>query len=507
MAASIAPAMLWVSGCTVGGALPPATAIIDPAWDERQPVTAIERREDWWRALGDPMLDALVTRAIDASPDLQTAAVKVLQAEAQARVTGAASWPQFGLNGGLNAFRIPPELADRLQGIDPTILQDSLTLQGSWELDFWGKERSATRADRLSALNLRASYNAALVSLLGDLATTYVNMRVLEARLALARRTEASQAHAAVLAETRHREGKSDGQDPAQAQTSAAQARSQTASLEAQTKQQRHALALLAGLTDGEMAPLLAQSGRIPVAPAAPDSGIPRDLLRNRADVVAAELTARAQFERLKSAKASLYPSFSLSGALGLSATTIGASTLLDMFNWNKRSVSGGVALSVPLFNHGKLVSQVRVQDAAVEEALLAYEKSVLAAQRDVRDALVQFDTSQRSSSALTDAGRSSATALRIAAARYREGASDHQSLLSAEFSDLAIRDAQLQAQGNAALSYIALNRALGAGPKAAGLPEQLSPRVRARMTKRTRWGKLLPSAASPSPGTTERPR
>jgi len=506
-AAGMTLGLLLVAGCAGGGTLPPPTPVIDTIWSDRLPANAAPRRADWWRAFTDTVLDALVAHAIRASPDLQSAAVKIVQSQAQARLSSGGGAPQIGLTGGVNAVRIPPELAERLQRLDPVIIKDSLTVQASWEPDLWGKQVNAARADRLNALGAQASYEAALVSLLGDLASAYVTLRVLEARLVIAKTTEDVQAQAAALAAIRQREGRTALQDPAQAAANAAQARAQTGTLEAQLHQQRHALALLAGMTEGEIAPVLAAPGRIPVAPAAPDAGIPRDLLRDRPDVRAAEFAARAQFAKLKSARASLYPSFSLSGLLGFSATTIGASTLLDLFTWDKRAVAGGIAFNVPLFDRGRLVAQVRVQDAAVEQALLGYEKAVLAAQRDVLNALVQCDTAQQSIAALSDADEASGIALRIAMARYREGASDHRTLLSAELSDLAIRDARLQADGNVALGYIALNRALGAGPGAADLPDPLSPGIRARMTHRTHWGTLLPPAPPASPVTPESPQ
>lgn len=506
-AAGVTLGLLLVAGCAGGGTLPPPTPMIDAVWADRLPATTLARRTDWWRALGDPVLDTLILHAIGASPDLQSAAVKILQSQAQARLSTAGGAPQIALTGGINAVRIPPELAERLQRLDPTIVKDSLTLQASWEPDLWGKQRNAARADMLNALGAQASYEAALMSLLGDLASGYITLRVFEARLALARQSEAVQAHAATLAAVRHGEGRTALQDPAQANATAAQARAQTGALQAQLLQQRHALALLAGMTESEIAPLLAAPRRIPVAPAPPDVGVPRDLLRDRPDVRAAELAARAQFAKLQSAKANLYPSFSLSGLVGFSATTIGASTLLDLFNWDKRSIAGGVAFSVPLFDRGKLVAQVRVQDAGVEQALLGYEKAVLAAQRDVLNALVQCDTAQQSMAALSDADEASRVTLRIAMARYHEGASDHRTLLSVELSDLAIRDARLQAEGNVALGYVALNRALGAGPSAADRPALLSPKVRARMTNRTRWGVLLPTAQPTPPAEPESPR
>ncbi len=459
---------LLLCACTVGGEFKRPPAKIDPAWLDTPAGTGALRRDDWWRALDDPVLDALVARAVKESPDVRTAAAKVVQAAAQARVSAAVRNPEIGASGALDAYRIPPELAERIDGIDPFLLRDSLNIQASWEIDFWGKALSGARADRADLLASRAAYRAALVSLLGSLSSAYVDFRVLQARRVLADESASTQARSARLAAVRYREGATSPQPAAEAETGAAQARAQAEALDLQVAQARHGLALLAGMTDAEIAPMLADQRPVPAAPVPPDPGLPRDLLRSRPDVEQAELAARAQFERLKSAKASLYPSFSLAGTLGFSATTIGDSSLLDIFSWDSRSVSGGLSFLVPLFDRGRLVAQVRVQDAIVRQALIAYEKTVLAAQRDVTDALSQTVSTRRSLAALQRAERESATSLRIAAIRYREGAGDRQSLLGAQASHLAIRDALAEAQGNAALSWVALNRALGGGSGAA---------------------------------------
>lgn len=462
---------LLLCACAVGGEFEPPVTKIDPVWLDAPTGTVAERREDWWRLLNDPVLDELIAQAIVASPDVKTAAAKVMQAAAQARISVAERNPEIGASGALDAYRIPPELAERIDNIDPFLLRDSLNIQASWEIDFWGKALSAARADRADLLASRAAYRAALVSLLGNLSSGYVDYRVLQAQHAIANESAVTQADLARLATIRYREGAISSQPVAEAEASAAQARAQAETLSLQLAQARHGLALLAGMTDAEITPIMAEVRTVPVAPAPPDPGLPRDLLRSRPDVEQAELAARAQFERLNVAKANLYPSFSLAGTLGFSATTVGDSSLLDIFSWSSRSVSGGLSFLVPVFDRGRLTAQVRLQDAVVQQSLIAYEQAVLAAQRDVTDALSQTVATRRSLAALQRAERASAAAVRVVAIRYREGATDRQSLLKAEASHLAIRDSLVQAQGNTALSWVAINRALGGGGATGPIP------------------------------------
>jgi len=479
----------------------PLPASLDPRWTVQAGPESVAQRQDWWRALDDTTLDALVVHAVSASPTLQSAAAKVAQAAAQARVSGALRAPQAGASGALDFYRLPPELAQRLRDIDPSITYAKLQIGGSWELDFWGRAKNAARADAYAHLGAEQAYRAALVSLIGQLANAYITYRTGAARLAIAQAAASAREQGLALADARHRDGASDAGDPAQARIAARQQDAQVATLAAAVAEARHAVTLLAGMTEGEAAALLDRPAPIPAAPPPPDPGVPRDLLRARPDVMEAELAARSQYARLKSAKASLYPSFSLSGAIGFSATTIGASSLSDLFNWDKRLVSNGLSFTLPLFDHGKLKGQIQVQDAAFEQALQGYEQAVLMAQRDVADALAQVAAGRQTLAALSAAATASAQQQALAAARYRAGSGTRQDILSAQLTDASLRDALVQAQGDAANAFVALNRALGLGARAQGLPSPLSPETRARMDARSDWGpRLDPIAGAHDP-------
>jgi len=470
----------------------PLPALVDDAWTREAGPDAVAQRADWWRELNDPVLDALIVRAVQSSPSLQSAAARIAQAQGQMRSSGASRGPQLGAGGGINVLRLPPAVAERVDNIDPTIVFDSLQLQSSWELDFWGGAQNAARADAFAYLSAQQAYNAALVSLIGQLASAYIDFRTNQARLVLAKADAEGRADSLRLADARYRHGATDASDPAQARLAAAQQEAAVAALVLAVEQGRHAIALLAGTTDAEIAPLLADTAPIPIVPAPPDAGVPNDLLRARPDVLQAELAARSQYARLSSARANLYPSFTLSGSVGLSGNTIGNGSLLDIFDWSGRTVSSGLSFVLPLFQRDRIVGQIEAQDAGFEQALQTYVQAVLAAQRDVGDALAQYDATRATVAALTVATQESARLLRLARDRYEDGAGTRQDILNAGFNDTATRDALLQMQGNAAIAYVTLNRSLGLGAQAQDLPPPLSPETSDRMRARTNWGDRL---------------
>lgn len=477
--------------------LPPPVA---DAWSSQAGPEVAPPRADWWRALNDPVLDALVVHAVDASPNLQSAAAKIAQASAQMQISSAASLPQHSVGGSLNQYRLPPEVAEKLKGIDPDLSLAKVQVGSQWEVDFWGKAKNTALADAYGYLGAQAAYRAALVSLIGEVAAAYVDVRTAERRLAIAQQEAAIREAGLGLAQARHRDGASDSGDPAQARALAGQQQAVVASLIDAVKQGRAKVALLAGMTLEQAAPLLDRPAAVPTAEAATDPGLPRDLLRARPDVMQAELAARAQYARLKTAKASLYPSFALNGSLGFSATTLGQSSLTDIFNWDKRLITSGLSLTMPLFDHGRLAAQVQVQDSAFEQAIQAYMQAVLSAQRDVEGALSQQRAAQAGLTLLQGVSSDMRRQVTLAEARYRRGAGLRQDLLTAQVNALAAEDAVAQAQGNAADAYVAVQRALGLGAGVPGMPPMLSPETHQRMDERTRWGRRLETLTDGTP-------
>ncbi|KPF79947.1 hypothetical protein IP78_08225 [Brevundimonas sp. AAP58] len=484
--------ILLLSACGTTMPMAALPQAVDPAWLTEAGPDVVPQQSDWWRAFGDPTLDALVVRAVQDSPNLQSAAAKIAQAQGQMMSTGASLGPQFAAAAGSNVVRIPPALAERIDRIDPTIYSANLGVQSSWELDFWGGARNAALGDAYAYLSAQQAYDAALVSLIGQLASAYIDYRTSQARLALARNDAALRTQSLALAEARHRHGLTDPSDPAQARLALQQQEATVAALVLDVELGRHAIALLTGTTDAEIADILIDPIPIPAAPSPPNPGVPHDLLRARPDVLQAELVARSQYARSNSAKANLYPSFSLSGSIGLSSNTIGESSLLDIFSWDERSVRGGLSIVLPLFQRDRIMGQVLVQDAGLEQAIQAYSQAVLAAQRDVADALAQYTAARDTAEALGASTAESERLVQLASDRYAQGGAARQDILTAQLNDSAVQDALLQARGNVAMAYVALNRSLGLGARAPGMPTRMSAETSQRMQARTRWGDRL---------------
>lgn len=493
-------AALSLAACSTGGPMRPLPTPVADVWSMEAGPEVAPPRDDWWRALTDPTLDALVAHAVEASPNLQSAAAKVAQASAQMGISGVASLPQYSVGGSISQYRLPPEAAEKLKDIDPDLALAKVQVASQWEPDFWGRAKNAARADAYGYLGAQAAYRAALVSLIGEIAAAYVDVRTAERRLAIAQQSAEIREACVRLAEARHRDGASDSGDPAQARALEGQQQAVVAGLVEAVAQGRAKVALLAGMTVQQAAPLLDRPAAIPTVGAATDPGLPRDLLRARPDVMQAELAARAQYARLKSARANLYPSFALNGSLGFSATTIGQSSLTDIFNWDKRLLTSGLSLTLPVFDHGRLAAQVEVQDAAFEQTIQAYMQAVLGAQRDVESALAQQGATQQSLTLLQGVASDVRRQVALAEARYRHGAGARQDLLTAQINALAADDAVAQAQGNAADAYVAVQRALALGAGAPGMPPMLSPDTRQRMEARTRWGARLDALTEETP-------
>lgn len=250
----------------------------------------------------------------------------------------------------------------------------------SWEIDFWGKFRRDIESERASYFGIIAAYDDALVTLLADVASTYVNIRTLEERLRVARRNLELQQESLRIATAQFKGGETSERDVQQATTQLAQTESQLPHLQEALMQNKDALAVLLGITPGEVDQHLAGPSHIPVTPVTVAVGIPRDLLRRRPDVVAAGLQAASQSALIGVAKAQMYPSFSLAGEFGLTGNNELNNSLSDMFNWQGRALKAGAGFVFPIFNYGRLINQVRVQDAQFQAAVLQYQNTVLSA-------------------------------------------------------------------------------------------------------------------------------
>ena len=490
----LALAALPLAACTVGPDFVKPEVSVNPSWREHGEGVRAEKSaadRDWWRNLDSPTLTALVASAYRNNPTLQIAGVRVLQAQAQLNIAIGAQYPQQqALTGSILYQSREPGLL----GSETDLVTRQIGLGATWELDFWGKYRRNIEANRSALLGTVAAYDDALVTLVASVANAFVALRTLSAQVAVYTANAAAQAEGLRVAQVRFEFGETSALDVSQATTRLEETNAQIPGLEQQWRQTANTLSLLLGEPPGAVDSLVQDSSDLPKPPPELDVGIPRDLLRQRPDVREALEAAAAQSALIGVAESALYPSFSLSGFLGFGSTDTGSSSLSNLFSWDGRTLQAGGSFVFPIFNYGRLTNQVRVQDAAFQQAVLSYQNTVLAAQEDVENALAAFVYGKRIAAALEQAAVSARRTTALALIQYKEGQVGFTPLLNAYDSQLQVEDALAQSRGQVLLGLISVYRALGGGWQTRAGQGMVSESVANEMRQRTDWGDMLPT-------------
>ena len=410
----------------------------------------------WWEQFNDPVLNSLVTRAAQTNLDIRLAESRLRQARAELGVTDAGLWPQLNMNGSAQRSRSPGPGGN---GVIGNSFQAGF--DAAWELDIFGGTRRAVEAAEADLAAAQESRRDVLVSLLAELAVDYVALRGSQRRLVIARENLAMQQHSAELTRLRFKGGLASALDVANAAAQVASTAAQLPMMEAASQQTIHALCLLLACEPGALTAELSRPGAIPLAPAGIPVGVPSDLLRRRPDIRNAEAQIHGATARIGVALADLFPKFTLSGNAGLSGNK--PHTLVDMHN---RFWSFGPSATWPIFDAGRILSNVRVQRALQEQALLTYEKTVLTALQEVENALVVSAREQEHVRLLQEAVTANRKALNLALQLYTEGQTDFLSVIEAQRSLYGAEEALALSDQAVATDLISLYKALGGGWK-----------------------------------------
>lgn len=450
---------LLTGGCASSETYKLPTLAIPALWKNAPalPTTSIASKNDlaqWWKTLGDPVLDQLAEAALQNSPDLRSAAAKVREARAQKGVSDANLWPSLSATANASRSKGSKEV-----GAGTTSNQFAAGVDASWELDLFGGLSSAAEA---SDASLRASIETlrdTRVTLLAETAQGYITYRSLQARLKVARDNLKSQEETLAITRWRQQAGLVTDLDVAQATSSVEQARAAIPALENSQESTRNALAVLAGLTPTKLAILLKKAGDIPQTSTTLTIGIPAETLRQRPDIRAAEQQLLAKTALVNKAEAARYPSLTLSGSIGLEALRAGR-----LFSADAVASSLAAGLTAPIFDAGRIRQNIAIQTAQQEQALATYEKTILQALADVENALVALEKTRERETNLLAASRASNEALELARARYQAGLIDFLPLLEAQRTQLSTDDSRLSAAGERAKALVQLYKALGGG-------------------------------------------
>lgn len=451
--ALIACLALALSGCASIPPSAPAAAIeIPAAWSAAAPDPAggDASLAQWWLRFDDPLLSELVAQALRANTSVKSAQAALRQARAQRDVSAAALGPTLG--GTATARR-------GLSGGNVTGNTFQAGLDASWELDIFGVNRSALEASEADARSSAASLGDVQVSVAAEVALAYITLRGAQTRLAIARSNLSSQLETLQIAQWRRQAGLATALETEQARTATEQTRAQLPTLQTTIEQSRHALAVLTGQPPAALAAMLADAGAVPQANAALALSIPAETLRQRADVRAAELQVSAAVARVAQADAARAPNFQLGGSLGVYGITLGA--------LSSGSAAIGALLAsvtVPLFDGGALVAQVYAQQAVLDQARAAYQAAVLAALKDVEDALVALRGDRERLQALQQAADSAGIAALLAQQRYSSGLVDFQTVLDTQRTQLVTQDSVANVTADLGADHVRLYKALGGG-------------------------------------------
>nr|WP_181309251.1 efflux transporter outer membrane subunit [Paraburkholderia sp. BL18I3N2] len=446
----------------------------------------------WWRIFGDANLERLIADADANNGDLKIAGLRVLEARAQLGIALAGRYPQVQ-QANADVLYAARKRSDGFNTRSGGYWQYGAGLSIGWELDFWGRFSRAIESADAAFFAAQANRDAALVLLHAQVADTYFTMRTAEARLRIARENAQLQKRSYDIAQKLFKSGETDELDFQQAKTQYLGTQSSIPELQSQIVLAHHALSVLLGRPPGPLPELDAQSGKVGVVPLvnrAVLQDVPADLLLRRPDVRAAEYQMAAQSAQIGVAKADLYPSVSLLGSLVWSASSLTGSP-------NTLALVAGPSITWNLFDHGRIINNVRVQDARLQQLTVAYQNTVREAAREADDAATALIASLQRDAILNDAQGAARRSLTLANTIYREGYSDFQRVLDAQRALFAQQDAYVVNRSNAVGSLVAVYKALGGGWDTEQPP--IDAATRAQMRQRTDWGDLLNEADSAS--------
>jgi outer membrane protein, multidrug efflux system len=452
-------AAVLLSGCAVGPDYRAPIVNVPARWssDQTRQAPGPAHPSHWWSRFNDPLLDTLIDEATASNLDVTTSKAKIREARYSLQQTTAGLFPSVTGSGSATRNRSSTSTDGGISGAPYNQFQASF--DSSWELDLFGGTRRGVEA---ATRNLEASEDdlqATLLTLVGDVAAYYVDARGYQARIALARRTAASQRETAALTRTKFEAGSASAVDAAKAVAQASSTEANVPSYEAAYAADVHRLGILLGREPLALTQALARTAPIPTPRMPLPKGIPADILLTRPDVRVAERRLAQATAKIGQAEAALYPSVSLTGSVSTSALKLG-----DLAKYSSVGWSFGPSLSVPIFDAGKLRAAVGVSQAQRDQHHAAFRASVLTALEDVENAIVSLNSERTKARRLMDAATNYREATRLSRSLYQNGSSSFLDVLDSERSLYSSEDSLLQSRAAVAKDYVALAKALGGG-------------------------------------------
>jgi NodT family efflux transporter outer membrane factor (OMF) lipoprotein len=460
--------VILTGGCAVGPDYHSPAAATTPAhWSEGlaggEEATPADLAS-WWKTFNDPELDSLIDRAVHSNLDLRIAQARVREARAQYGIAASALAPSADASGSVSrqqASHHQPVLGS--VPLPPTTSFENPVYQAgvdaSWEIDVFGGRRREVEAARAEVGASEFGERATLMVLLGDVARNYVDVRGYQRRLPIAADNIQAQRQGLAITQNRFAHGLATDLDVEEAAALLAETQAEVPTLEAGLQASIHRLGVLLGREPGTLLAELSIQAPIPTSPEVVPVGLPSDLLLRRPDVRQAERQLAAATAHIGVAKADLFPKFYLTGAAGYQGVSAG-----DWFSSGSSFWSIGPSVQWKLFDAGRVRASIRVQDARQEEALAAYERTVLTAFEEVENGLTSYAKEQVSYRSLQDAAAASRKSLALANRLYANGLTDFLRVLDAERSLYDAEDRLAQSEKAISGDLVSLYESLGGG-------------------------------------------
>lgn len=429
----------------------------------------------WWKNFHDAELNLLIERAACSNLDLRIAQSRVREARAQYSGAFADFWPTVDAAGGYSRVRAP-EHAPVLSAMHlppGSSYEDDFHAGGfdaSWEIDVFGGKRRAVEAAKAHLSGAEFGQRDVLVTLLGEVARNYVELRGYQKRLAIANQNIEAQEKSLAITQNRFTNGLATDLDVQQALTVLSTTRAAVPTLESLVQTTAHRIEVLLGQQPGTLQTELAEAAPIPAQPPQVPVGLPSELMLRRPDVSRAERQLAAATANIGVAKSDLFPKFYLTGLAGLESASAD-----DWFTSGSRFWSVGPTVQWRIFDAGRIRANIKVKNAQQEQALAAYEQTVLTAFEEVENNLVLYAKEQVRRRSLQDAVNASQKSLDTANRLYASGLTDFIHVLDAERSLYSAQDSLAQSDRTVSANLIALYKSLGGGWEIVEQPNALA--------------------------------
>ncbi len=455
----------------------------DPQLDSTAPVA-----EQWWKtAFNDPILDRLVDTAMAQNLSLRSAGLRVLQARQQLAIAIGNQYPQQQqLTGQAGIAGVSSSPAYEIYDLGFNL---------SWEADVWGRFRRQIESATASLDASVGSYDGIMVSLIAEVAQTYLVIRTTQQRLTVAEHNLALQKESLRITTAKYEGGEVSSLDVEQAQTLYYNTQASVASLELSLQQSQNSLAILLGQPPHDMRAMLGPAAPVPTVAPEVAVGMPQNLIRRRPDIRTAERQLASQSAQIGFAVSDLYPQFSLGGSIGTSVSTT-TLNFSDLFRPETIGYNLFGAFQWNIFQYGRLKNNIRLQDAIFQQLLEDYRQTVLQAQGEVENAIVAFFKSQQQLVSLQSAASAAQRAVDVSTVQYEGGEVPFNTVINTLQALVSQQDQLAAIQGTVVTNLVDLYKSLGGGWELRLSPDPLDlidPQTRQEMLERTKyWNKTF---------------